>query len=113
MQRTIITERDEMMNNLKKLQTMNIDQLAEFLDANGHHDAIWWWWFEEKFCEKCETTMTTKPYIDNDGKPWHHACITAYCEENGRCRFFKELDGLPDGKETIRIWLESEAEDNG
>lgn len=99
-----------MMNNFEKLQSMGVDQLVEFLDTNGHHDAIWWKWFEENYCNKCETTMTTIPNCDGE-ETWLTPCVCAYCEVNGKCRFFPELEDIPDCKETIKLWLEAEVED--
>jgi ATP-dependent helicase/DNAse subunit B len=33
-----------------------------------------------------------------------------YCELENKCRFFQELDDVPDNKEMIKMWLEEEAE---
>lgn len=93
------------MNNFKNLQSMSVDQLVEFLDTNGHHDAIWWKWFEDTYCDNCEREIV---YInDISGPNTKHEC--EYCEEHNKCRFFPEMD-LFDTKETIKLWLESEVE---
>lgn len=98
------------MSNLNKLQTMNIDELVEWLDANGHHDAIWRKWFEKTYCEKCESETV---YIDeHEGEHiWKTECECAYCEVHDKCRFFQEMDDVPDSKETIKLWLEAETTD--
>lgn len=98
------------MNNLRKLQTMSIDQLVNWLDENGYHDAIWWKWFEETYCEKGESETV---YIDeHEGEHiWKTECECAYCEVHDKCRFFPDMDEVPDSKETITLWLEAEVEE--
>ncbi len=92
------------MNNLKHLQTMPTDQLIEWLDENGNQDAAWWKWFDEKYCNNCELEKYYSDYFQQEGK-------CAYCEVYNKCRFFPEMDDVPDGKETIKLWLEAEIED--
>lgn len=98
------------MNNFKNLQSMSIDKLAEWLDTNGHHDAIWWKWFEEQYCDKCESETV---YVDeHEGEHiWKVECECAYCEVHDKCRFFQHMDEVPDNKETIKLWFEAEVED--
>lgn len=96
------------MNNLKYLQSMNIDQLVEFLNANGHHDAIWWKWFEEKYCDNCERITVLIPGYDAE-ETYYTPCVCEYCEEHNKCRFFPEMN-LFDTKETIKLWLKEEVE---
>lgn len=98
------------MNNFKHLQSISIDQLVEFLDTNGNQDAIWWKWFDEKYCDRCEPVMV---YVDDDDgeNVWKTECECSYCEEHNKCRFFPEIEDVPDSKETIKLWLEAEVED--
>jgi hypothetical protein len=98
------------MTNFEKLKSLDIDQLVEWLDENGHHDAVWWKWFEETYCEKCPTETV---YIDDhEGEHiWKTECECSYCEIHDKCRFFQEMDDVPDSKETIKLWLESETTD--
>ena len=98
------------MNNLKNLQIMNIDQLVEFLDTNGHLDGICWKCFEETYCDNCPTETV---YIDeHEGEHiWKTECECTYCEVHDKCRFFTEMDDVPDSKETIKLWLEAEVEE--
>ena len=93
-----------MMNNFEHLQTMPIDQLVEFLDTNGHHDAIWWKWFDEKYCNNCADIMCK--YEDGERE---FPC--SYCELNGNCTFFPTLDETPDNKRVTKMWLESEVKE--
>lgn len=92
------------MNNFKHLQSMSIDQFVEFLDTNSHHDAAWWKWFEEKYCNKCESEKYYNDYFQKESK-------CAYCEIHNNCRFFPDMDDVPDSKETIKLWLEAEVEE--
>ena len=100
---------------------MSLENLAEWLDKNGSFDdSPWLNSFTQKYCDNCESIechyadakekLGFTPLFDDD------AIECAYCElsdESGvkRCRFFPELDDVPDNKETIRMWLESETED--
>lgn len=34
----------------------------------------------------------------------------SYCELNGNCKFFPDLDEVPDNKKIIKMWLETEIE---
>ena len=105
--------------NFDRLRSMTIDELAEWLDKNGMIDnSPWLNSFNEKYCEKCESIECS--YVDAKEKlgltPFYDETFEcAYCEladETGvkRCRFFTELDDVPDNKEMIKMWLEEEAE---
>ena len=111
------------MTNFKRIQSMNIDELAEWLDENGQFDtAPWSEWFSKTYCEKCESIKCR--YADAEEKlgftPYLFGSYSgdlecAYCEladDSGikRCRFFPELDDVPDNKKTIEMWLIEEAE---
>lgn len=107
------------MINFERLQSMSIDELAEWLDKNGMFDnSPWLNAFNDKYCEKCESIECS--YTDAKEKlgltPFYEETFEcAYCEladENGvkSCRFFPELDDVPDNKEMIKMWLEEEAE---
>ena len=98
------------MNNFEKIKAMSIDQLIDWLDTNGHHDAIWWKWFEEKYCDKCDTITTLIPDYDGE-ETWLRPCVCSYCEENDKCFFFQEMEDVPNSKETIKLWLEAEVSD--
>lgn len=93
------------MNNFEKLQSMSVEELVEWIDDNVYSDgAIWWEWFDKKYCDKCESEIV---YIDDIcGPNTKHKC--AYCEVHDKCRFFPEMNDVPDNKETIKMWLESE-----
>ena len=100
---------------------MTVDELAEWLDENGMFDnSPWSEWFNKRYCENCESIEIN--YDDSIKKlglePLFHGCTTecAFCEledESGvkRCRFFPELDDVPDNLKTIKMWLQEEIKD--
>lgn len=109
------------MTHFEKLKNLALDGLADWLDKNGmFDDSPWLNWFSKKYCESCESIKCT--YIDAEEKlditPYFEdtSIECAYCElidESGirKCRFFPELNDVPDNKEMIKMWLE-EKEDN-
>ena len=38
-------------------------------------------------------------------------CEFAWCELNGKCKFFKDMDDIPDVKQIIKMWLESDEDE--
>ena len=107
------------MTNLEKIKNMDIDILAAWLDEHGMFDhSPWSEWWDKNYCSKCESVECS--YADAEEKlsltPFYNETFEcAYCEladENGitRCRFFPELDGVPDNETVIKMWLEEEAE---
>ena len=103
------------MINFERLQSMSIDELAEWLDKNCMFDnSPWLNSFNEKYCEKCESIKCK--YVDAEEKlgitPFSYSgeIECTYCELENKCRFFQELEDVPDNKEMIKMWLEEEAE---
>ena len=87
------------------IKSKNIDELAIWLDENCvYDDSSWCKWFDESYCQRCESVITSVPYLDGE-----HEC--AYCEVNGKCRFFQDMDEIPSCKDIVKIWLESEVEE--
>lgn len=96
------------MNNFDKLKSFDIDQLAEWLDANGMWDnSPWSKHFDSQYCQKCESVIGT--VCDDFGDD--RKCEFAYCEVEHKCRYFADLEDVPECKEIIKMWLESEAKD--
>ena len=82
-----------------KFKSMNIDEFAEWLDEYGMFDnSPWMSWFDQKYCKNCEYIM--RKYED-DTKEF----TCSWCELNGNCKFFPDLDELPENKEIIKMWL--------
>jgi len=95
------------MTNLERLRSINIDDLAEWLDEYGAFDgSLWIQWWDNKYCKNCESIMVKWP--DSIDPETLHEC--AYCEIEGNCRFFPEITEVPDNKNIIKLWLESEIE---
>lgn len=93
------------MAQFEKLQSMDIEELAEWLDKYGQFDGSpWMKWFDELYCKNCESIMCH--YLDNE---YEFPC--SWCEINDKCRFFPEMDEAPDNKEIIKMWLESEVKE--
>ena len=85
----------------EKIKMMDIDEFAEWLDEHDMFDnSPWTQWFDEQYCQNCESVVTFVPYLNGE-----HEC--AWCEVNGKCRYFQEIKDVPDGKEIIKMWLES------
>lgn len=109
------------MTNLQKLENMSFDELVEWLDKYGMFDnSPWLKSFNDKYCDNCESIKLK--YEEAQEKLGfslyeHFDCDSecAYCEledESGkkRCRFFPDLDDIPDNKLIIKLWLSEEVE---
>lgn len=81
------------MKVFDSLRNKTIDELAEWLDEYMMFDGspyLKWW--DDNYCKKCMN--------DEEEQIW--------CELNGNCVFFKEEKDIPNSKEMIKMWLESE-----
>ncbi len=103
------------MTNFSKIKSMTVDELAEWLDKNSQFDTSPWLEdFNEKYCRKCEPIKVG--YEDSKKKlglelfSYEHTTDCAYCELYNKCRFFEDLEDIPDNKEMIKLWLIEEAE---
>lgn len=91
------------MNNYERIRAMTIDDLAEYLsDKWSHYDDPSMEWWNDNHCSKCESVSV---YVEHLGRNLDFA----WCELNdNKCKFYLELDGLPNSKEVMKMWLESE-----
>lgn len=90
------------MNNFEKLQSMSTEEFSAWLNQNGMWDnSPWSIWLDQKYCQNCEEVICKSP---DDSRNY----ICSYCEIYDKCRFFPEHEDVPDGKEIIKMWLESE-----
>ena len=92
------------MTNFKYLQSMSADELAKWLD--GHlmfDDAPHMQWFVENYCDKCGSIEG-----QYEGVLGTHKCEFAYCETEHKCRYFQDIQRVPDNLEIIKMWLEVE-----
>lgn len=92
------------MTYFEKIKSKDIDELSEWLSRQTQWEASpWSMWWDAKYCKNCESIRAFVPYLNGE-----HEC--SYCELNDKCRFFQELDEVPNNEETIKMWLESEEE---
>lgn len=78
------------------LKSKSIDEIAEYLDEYGIHDnSPWILWWDENYCHKCNA-------VEQDGFDY------SWCELNGKCKFFPEMNNVIYTKDIIKLWLESE-----
>lgn len=96
------------MTNLDYLQNLTVDEFAEWLDEHGQFDGSPWMdWFNETYCKKCES-IKCKINSTNIGiTPLYpdREIDCAYCELEHKCKFFENLEDVPDNKEVIKMWL--------
>lgn len=91
------------MNQFEKIKLMDIDDFAEWLDEHGaYNDSAWDKWFDDNYCQKCETEYIYSERFDRE-------LPCGWCEiHNDKCKFFKDMDSVPDNRQIIKMWLESE-----
>ena len=88
----------------KNIKTMNINEFAEWLDQIGIYDGSPWMnWWNDTYCSKCESVRACM--VDN-GREMEFA----WCELHNKCRFFQNMNTIPDTKQIIKLWLERECE---
>ena len=93
------------MNNFEKLKSMTIEELTDWIDKYGQFDdSPWMKWFDKTYCKNCES-------IKRHSKQCGYNTETsyAYCELHDNCKFFPDIEYIPDNKDIIKMWLETEA----
>lgn len=92
------------MTNLDKIKEKctDIDSFAEWLHSIVNKgDYLWEKWFDEEYCSKC---VPEEPCSEVTGISMEFG----WCElHNYRCKYFKNYDSIPSGKELIKAWLNS------
>lgn len=90
------------MTVFDNIKSKNIDEFAEWLDKYGMCDnSPWISWWDKTYCNSCDVEVTC--IIDPDIE-----LECSWCELNGKCKYFKNIDGIPNNKQIIKMWLESE-----
>lgn len=99
--------------NFTRIISMDKEQLARFLDKNTKDDGTpWSKWFDKNYCKNCESIE-----IDRDTAikelgihSFYGPVQCAYCELHHKCKFFPDMDDIPDSYDTILMWLEEEVD---
>jgi hypothetical protein len=93
------------MTKFEKIKSMNIDELAEWIDHYGQFDSSpWMEWWSKKYCDNCKPIMCH--YEDSERE-----FPVSWCElHDNKCKFFPKMDEASSSKEIIRMWLECEVE---
>ena len=92
------------MNNtvFDKFKSMSIDELTDWLNQYSQLDSMpWIEWWNKNYCSKCDAVTA---FVPDYGRELDFSC----CELNDKCKFFQDLDDVPDDKMIIKMWLESE-----
>ena len=102
------------MTNLKHIQSMSLEDFAEWLDEHGQFDdSPWMHWFDQKYCAGCESIKCKYKDVAHlfgfDDESNEREMMCAYCEVHGKCKYFEELDDIPNNLEIIKLWLKEEA----
>lgn len=83
------------------LKSKSIDELTDWFDKNFISLATpWWEWWNKNYCNKCEAEVV----LDDNGYDRDYG----YCELNDKCKYFQDMECVPDCKQVIKMWLESE-----
>lgn len=95
------------MTNFDFLRSMSVEKLAKWLDEHGQFDGSPWMdWFNENYCSNCESI---KCKVDEKVAFFPgHTIDCAYCELENKCKFFPELNEVPDNEGIIKMWLNHE-----
>lgn len=90
------------MKIIDVIKSYTVDEMADFLDEYSMHDSNPWFdWWDENYCSKCMEEISFNPYYGRD-------CRYAYCELHNNCRHFQDMEEVPDSKQILKMWLETE-----
>ena len=93
------------MTKFESINSKSIDEFAEWLDTYSLFDGSpWMEWFDKTYCQKCEAEYAQLDYLEKE-------CLCAWCEIHKKCKYFPDKDREPNNIEIIKMWLETEAED--
>lgn len=90
------------MKAIDTIKSFTIDEMVDFLDEYSIHDLTpWFIWWDKNYCNKCMEEIKFNPYYERNSE-------YTYCELNNNCRYFQDLNEVPDSKQVLRMWLETE-----
>ena len=91
-----------------------VDSLAKFICRlfKNSDEVPWEQWFDKKYCKQCPVIKTDAPRDESGYYLWGCVPVTcAYCEQNSNCRYFPEIDHIPDTEEVLKMWLNQEEDE--
>ena len=95
------------MTNYDRIKSMNVLALAAWLDEHGNFDnSPWINRFDSLYCKKC------KPIMCHHEETPEREFPCAYCELENKCRYFPDMNRVPNNEDIIKMWLESECNTN-
>lgn len=90
------------MTKYEKIMSMSIDEFASWFANNcENNEDQAFTWYDKTYCSKCEKI---KAFCSSKERTEEFA----YCELYGKCRFFPELNEVPDVLTTVKLWLQSD-----
>ena len=100
------------MTRFEELKNMDVEALVEWICEHGQFDGSpWCKWWDENYCRKCDPVIChhTEAKEKFGFEPFYEKDVEcAYCEVNGKCRYFLDWDKQPDSKDIVKMWLMSE-----
>lgn len=93
------------MTVFENIKSKNIDELVEWIDKYFAFDfSPYMKWWDKCYCDKCKPEVVDDPETGLEFS-------NMYCELHDKCKYFQNMNDIPTIKETIKMWLESECED--
>ena len=90
------------MKIIDVIKSFTIDEMVDFLDEHTTMGGTpWEEWFDENYCSKCMPEVSPESYYCG-------FVDCAYCELHNKCKYFLDMDDVPDYKQVIKMWLETE-----
>lgn len=95
------------MTRFELFKQKDIDELSQWIDLHGQFDGSpWIKWFDKNYCNNCEPIPCH--YVDSKNE-----ILCSYCELHNKCKFLEDLlSEPPNNKQLIKMWLETEADEN-
>lgn len=91
------------MKKIDEIKCKNIDEFVDWIDENFAFDtAPYMYWFDNNYCKWCQEEKVYDVDCDREVE-------YAWCEVTGRCKFFQEMDEVPNTKQIIKMWLETKS----
>lgn len=98
------------MNQYDYITSLNKEQLIDWLDTYADSDiSPWRRWFDENYCSKCEPIKCSYAECEKlNIKPFYKSnLICSYCEWEKKCKYFPDLEEVPNSRKMIELWLET------